>query len=494
MIRSRENQGLSELSGARACRIGLRGMVPECGFGALVQDILGQELRSRLPGARVEPARIGESGEQQAMGRGADLDCLVVAAAVLPGSDLLMAPAGCPSVWLAVGVAEGLTAGQAASLRTAAARQAFISTRDEPSRQRLLAAGVEQPVVVTPDPVVLAPRLHPPELLAKRLAYLRLMGWYPDYGAPLVLEGGADLLPAVPALAKAVAGLLREHPELSVVVAPMGSAGDGEFAAALLGALDRAPSAPSARGARSAFGLPGIAGVEDRHAALQACGAFAGTSAQAALLAAAHGRPCIPLGPAPGNPDAAAGKPAAAAADPGALAADIWRCLTGGPVPKAGTAGIERLGAALDRVAEIACSRGCGSAAAALPAAEAELTLELARLATAHEARSRRMATERMVFAGHLHQAEEEIGRLRQEVTRLRADVSEAEERLAAADATAEREAGGRAAIEAELRALRATRTFRYTAELRSAYSRLRRIGALPPVAERRPEDKRVER
>ena len=41
-------------------------------------------------------------------------------------------------------------------------------------------------------------------------------------------------------------------------------------------------------------------------------------------------------------------------------------------------------------------------------------------------------------------------------------------------------EAAARAAIAAELVGLRATRTFRYTAELRSAYGRLRKI-ANPP-------------
>jgi len=103
----------------------------------------------------------------------------------------------------------------------------------------------------------------------------------------------------------------------------------------------------------------------------------------------------------------------------------------------------------------------------------------------AHDARSKRLATERMVFANQLHKAEQEIASLKAEAARLREEVTTALAKLGQAEQSLHAEAGGRAATEAELLALRATRTFRYTAELRAVYSRLRRLAESPehPIA-----------
>ncbi len=112
-----------------------------------------------------------------------------------------------------------------------------------------------------------------------------------------------------------------------------------------------------------------------------------------------------------------------------------------------------------------------------------EMREVLDHLRVAHEARSRRLATERMVFANHLHKAENEIGRLKDEAARLREELSQATSRVARAEEALRAEAASRMAVEGELAALRATRTFRYTAELRTVYGRLRRIGDAPEVA-----------
>ena len=117
----------------------------------------------------------------------------------------------------------------------------------------------------------------------------------------------------------------------------------------------------------------------------------------------------------------------------------------------------------------------------------ADLDEVLGHLQVAHDARSRRLATERMVFANHIHKAEAEIGRLKEEVARLREELARADGRAEEAEAGTRAEAAARLAVQEELSALRATRTFRYTAELRSVYGRLRQLGDTPPPPADRP-------
>ena len=101
----------------------------------------------------------------------------------------------------------------------------------------------------------------------------------------------------------------------------------------------------------------------------------------------------------------------------------------------------------------------------------AELTERLSLLEVAHEARSRRLAVERMVFAEHLNSATDEIVALKEEIARMREEYRRQVEHL---QAHARSETTARQKAEAELDALRATRTFRYTAELRMLYGRFR--------------------
>ncbi|HLI57243.1 MAG TPA: hypothetical protein VKY26_09475, partial [Actinomycetota bacterium] len=351
-----------------------------------------------------------------------------------------------------------------------------ITVTDEASRLRFRAANVPAEVGIVPDLALLAARLHPPELLAKRLDYLQLMGWYPLHGAPLVIEAHGRLLGEAAALAQALAACRQERPGLDIVVAETGCPGDAACADALIAAM----AAAGLGGAT--FRLPSTAGLEDLAAGVASCAAFCATTVRGALIAAAHGRPAVLLGAFPDG-TRIAGEPAAlasSAADlPGALALALAT-----PVAPASLGMLHKeLDATLDDVA------GAVTAAARrrrepppLPDAARIASLEerLGHLATAHDARSRRLATERMVFANHLRKAEEEIAALKVEAQRLREEASRAQNRVAHAQAELSAEAAARAAIEAELIGLRATRTFRYTAELRSAYGRLRRIAAPP--------------
>src|SRR5260370_238315 len=144
--------------------------------------------------------------------------------------------------------------------------------------------------------------------------------------------------------------------------------------------------------------------------------------------------------------------------------------------PAAGPSLAAQADAELDRIAEVARTAAQTHRQKEASMAETQRLSEteeaLGHLQVAHEARSRRLATERMVFANHLHKAEAEIGRLKDEVARLREELTPAESRAAEAEAGTRAEAAAPLAGPEELSALSATRTFRYTAERRSVYGR----------------------
>jgi hypothetical protein len=61
-----------------------------------------------------------------------------------------------------------------------------VSVRDTTLQDRLTALDPEIPEF--PEPAFLAPRLVADDVLAKRLGYLRIMGWYPPSSAPILIE------------------------------------------------------------------------------------------------------------------------------------------------------------------------------------------------------------------------------------------------------------------------------------------------------------------
>jgi hypothetical protein len=310
------------------------------------------------------------------------------------------------------------------------------------------------------DPVVLAPRLFSPDLLTKRLEYLWLMGWYPREGAAVVVEGDVALLPVVPHLAAELSEFVASESDRRIVLAELGSPGDAAFASELAAAL----------GPESLYRLPGFAGVEDIAAAIANSAFVAGSSRRVGLVAQAYGRAWVALDPA---------------ACP--TSEQFERARRTEPSPAAGPSLASQADAELDRVAQVAQRAALTYRQKEASMAETQRLSEteeaLGHLQVAHEARSRRLATERMVFANHLHKAEAEIGRLKDEVARLREELTHAESRAAVAEAGTRAEAAARLAVQEELSALRATRTFRYTAELRSVYGRLRQLGESPPKA-----------
>jgi polysaccharide pyruvyl transferase WcaK-like protein len=185
-------------------------------------------------------------------------------------------------VWSAVGVPRDFTPDEAARVRCAARFRRYLSVRDEPSRRRLEAAGVEREVAVVPDPAVLLPRVYDRPVLDRALEDARLLDWFPSGGRVLAVQGNGHLVPWARALADAIKGRVAEG-GWSVVTIEIGPChGDGEFAHALHAAL---------RGAVPLYHVPGTACLEQVAAAVAAATAFVGSSLHGVITAFAFGRP-----------------------------------------------------------------------------------------------------------------------------------------------------------------------------------------------------------
>ena len=440
-----------------SCSIGVLGTFDTGLFDdALAPRVLRRELMARIPGVEIitfapygalrpTPRDGGEAAEplgrwspDRAAALAAGLDCVLVTCTdPPPDHDRLARSYGVDR----------------AVLDEADLRRWFV---DGPA----LAPEQRCPVVTLgPDPLVLAPRLFSPDLLTKRLEYLWLMGWYPSEGAAVVVEGEVGLLPIVPRLAAELSEFAASESDLKVVLAELGSPGGAEFASELAAKLPP----------ECLYRLPAFAGIEDIAAAIANCAILAGGSRRAGLVAQAYGRAWIALDPATCP-----------------TSEQFEHARKADPAPAAGASPAAQADAELDRIAEVARTAALARRQKEASMAETQRLSEteemLGHLQVAHEARSRRLATERMVFANHLHKAEAEIARLKDEVTRLREELAHAEGRAAEAEAGTRAEAAARLAAQEELSALRATRTFRYTAELRSVYGRLRQLGDSPPA------------
>jgi polysaccharide pyruvyl transferase WcaK-like protein len=255
------------------------------------------------------------------------------------------AEADCPVVWNAPGVPADLDPDTAARVRTALAGRAVVAVRDEPSRRRLVEAGVDRPVEVVPDSALLLPRVLPPADLADVRDKMRAEGWYPADGPVVVVQGNHTMSGLAPDLARA----LREHaPDarlVTVAVSPCHD--DGAFAATLAGAAGE-----------PTWTVPDDAPLEAVAAAIAGADCFLGVSLHGAITARAYGRPHVTLDPfgqakLAGFADLVGGE-VARVADVASAAAAVRDRLAGAP-QAAGLEALEaRIDAHFDRVADLA--------------------------------------------------------------------------------------------------------------------------------------------
>jgi polysaccharide pyruvyl transferase WcaK-like protein len=373
-----------------------------------------------------------------------------------------------PVVWHAVGVPFDPTPHEAERFRAALASRNYVAVRDERSRERLVQSGVSCEITVVPDSALLLSRVLPDEVLDRRLAFLRRMGWYPGDGKALVVQGNRDMLAFVPEIAAALDQILVHHADLQPVLIQTGVChGDGDMAGALEAALSR-----------RVFRLPPEVGVEDIAAAISRSAAFVGSSLHGCITALAFGRPFLVL-----NLDAQskldgfadlADRDGAVARAPTEVGPALERVLDQGADAAPATRLQRQVDDHFDRVATIVettsarrdHTRDDGPSS---PHTAGRLEAEIRTLRSAHEAQAHRIRAERLRLADHMKEVQEELLARRAAVADLQAAL---EESNASAD-----EAQVRASeAEREIRSLQNTRTFRYLAAPRRTYSRIRRL------------------
>jgi hypothetical protein len=177
----------------------------------------------------------------------------------------------CPVVWSAVGVPFELAGEDVARLRSALARRAHVSARDDTSRERLETLGARREIEVVPDATALAARVFRKDVLHRRLDYLRVLGCYPADGRPLVIDDDAVDAEAAPEL---VDEILRSFPTMPVVIV---QGGRPSARAALAEAI--------ASRSRDVYQLPVHATLEDITAAIATARTFVSTPEHRPLAA-----------------------------------------------------------------------------------------------------------------------------------------------------------------------------------------------------------------
>jgi polysaccharide pyruvyl transferase WcaK-like protein len=273
-------------AGLRGPRVGIWGTFDVANFGDLLfPRIFEQELRRRLPDAVVRaysplghlhPIPMAGGMHVESLGRptadrlarlAGELDLVAIGGGdiIHPRDDLYalwygMAPADAeplrpssffvdglgrrletstPTAWHAVGVPFDLEGEFAKRVRRACSRRAYLAVRDERSRRRLVAAGVDREVALVPDSAFVVDRVFPRADLAARHRRLVAGGAYPGGASPLVVQGGASLRPHLDEIGRSLSTVLAEQPAVPVVLLETGLCHrDDEFADAVARYLD----------------------------------------------------------------------------------------------------------------------------------------------------------------------------------------------------------------------------------------------------------------
>lgn len=299
-----------------------------------------------------------------------------------------------PTAWHAVGIPHDPDREMAARLCGALAHRAYVSVRDEGSRERLVTAGVDREVLVVPDSAFLIDRLLPPDTLEDRVRRLREAGVYPP-GEALVLQGNRSLVAQVDAVAEQVARLCRERDLVPVLVETGPIHGDGAFADAI---AERLPDA---------LRLPAGAGVEDLVAAIAWSTGFVGSSLHGNIVAAAYDRPGLMLNLAGQAKLEGAGRvlgaPERVLSDPDELAGAFGRVWERGSIAARIDDLRRRVDEHFDRLGELATSIEVDGGRGAPVMEGSTLDDERERYARATRALAARMVAQQAAFADREH-------------------------------------------------------------------------------------------
>ena len=295
-----------------------------------------------------------------------------------------------PTAWHAVGIPHDPDGELAARLRGSLAHRAYVSVRDEGSRERLVTAGVDREVLVVPDSAFLIDRLLPLDALQDRVRRLREAGAYPP-GEALVVQGSRSLVVNADAVAGQVARLCRDRDLVPVLVETGPIHGDGEFADAI---AERLPDA---------LRLPAEAGTEDLVAAIAWSTGFVGSSLHGNIVAAAYDRPSLMLNLAGQAKLQGAGRvlgaPERVVGDPAELADAFERVWAQGSIAARVDDLRRRVDEHFDRLGGLATSIEVDGGRPAPVVEGSTLDDERERYARATRALAARMAAQQAVFA-----------------------------------------------------------------------------------------------
>jgi lipopolysaccharide transport system ATP-binding protein len=327
----------------------------------------------------------------------------------------------CPVVWHAVEVPFDLDPAEAERIKNALESIQHVSARDPTSRERLEQTGTTREIGLVPDPTILVSRLFDSEVLRKRRDYLRVIDSYPAHRPPIVVQGDASLVEQAADIARALTE--AREPSDEIVLAELSQTnGDAVFADAIAAHLPGASR------------LPAIASLEDITAAIAHARLFVGTSARGRSAALAFGVPTA------------------------SLASDSALDLVASAEELSPAALHNEVDAAFDELAAIA-EDSWSARAAADGRTLAELAQALSHaieryeiLLRAHDARGKRLVTERLKFAEIVDRLEAACGELSEEAAHRIAELenaifvaqaAEAEARYELEQIRNEREPGG---------------------------------------------------
>jgi hypothetical protein len=136
--------------------------------------------------------------------------------------DLGLLSRAVPVFWNAVGVPLDFAPEEYCRVRKAAERARYLSVRDNASRKRLEAAGVDKDIKVVPDSSFMLGELFPKKTLVPVIQKLVASGMFPHGAKVFSVQVSFTSEEVLKDLARALLGFAKDHPNVNLVFLPIG--------------------------------------------------------------------------------------------------------------------------------------------------------------------------------------------------------------------------------------------------------------------------------